>query len=363
MNAPDREGGGFTGRGAGAGPPNRFERVHAEADWEHLEPDDELVAERRSVPTTFLPNATGRLISENDSPDVPFRYSINPYRGCEHGCAYCYARPGHETLGMNAGIDFETKVLFKPDAPARLREELCHPGWRAESITLSGVTDCYQPAERTQRLTRGCLEVLLEARQPCGIITKNALVVRDLDLLVPLAERNLVHVYLSVTTLDEQLARRLEPRTSTPPARLRAIERLTAAGVPVGVMAAPVIPGLNDSELPAILAAAKDAGAQTAGYVLLRLPLAVRPIFLDWLEAAAPLQAERVKGLIRATRDGQLNQSQFGSRMRGTGNYAQQIRQTFEVFARRQGLDGRLPPLDSSQFRPPRSASGQMSLF
>ncbi len=243
------------GRGVASSPPNRFERVHAESDLDGLEPGDELTTDHRPVPTTFLPNATRRIICENDSPDVPFRFSINPYRGCEHGCAYCYARPGHETLGLNAGLDFETKILVKEDAPRLLREELAHPAWQGEPITLSGVTDCYQPAERQYRLTRGCLEVLLEARQPCGIITKNALVLRDLDLLVPLAERNLVHVFLSVTTLDESLARRLEPRTATPSARLRAIGRLAAAGVPVGVMVAPIIPGLTDSEMPAILAA------------------------------------------------------------------------------------------------------------
>ncbi len=351
------------GRGAGVDPPNRFERVHTEADWEQLTPDDELVAQRRAVPTVFLPNATGRLITQNDSPDVPFRWSINPYRGCEHGCAYCYARPGHETLGLNAGLDFETKILVKQDAPRLLREELGHPAWQGESITLSGVTDCYQPAEREYRLTRGCLEVMLEARQPCAIITKNALVLRDLDLLVPLAERQLVHVYLSVTTLDEALARTLEPRTATPTARLRAIGRLAEAGVPVGVMVAPIIPGLNDSELPAILGAAAEAGAQSAGYVLLRLPLAVRPIFVEWLERCAPLKAERVQALIRSTRDGQLYDAQFGPRMRGTGPYADGIRQTFAVFARKHGLDGKLPPQDSSQFCPPRGASGQLRLF
>jgi len=350
------------GRGAQISPANRFERVHAEQDFEQLDPRDEALDERR-VPTVFLPNATQRIICENDSPDVGFRYSINPYRGCEHGCAYCYARPGHETLGMNAGLDFETKIIVKHDAPALLREELGHRSWKAETISLSGVTDCYQPAERKFKLTRGCLEVLLEARQPLGIISKNVLMLRDLDLLVPLAAQRLAHVFLSITTLDAELARKLEPRTATPAAKLRAIAELTAAGVPTGVMVAPVIPGLTDLEMPAILQAAKQAGAITAGYVLLRLPFAVRPIFEDWLLRNVPLAAERIVGLIRSTRQGRMYDSNWGSRMRGEGAYAEQIANTFKVFAHKHGLDGRMPELDASQFRPPRSVSGQMRLF
>jgi DNA repair photolyase len=358
-----RPAGSFVGRGAGQAPPNRFERVHAEPDLEHLEYDEELAAERRTLPTTLLPNDTRRIICENDSPDVGFRYSINPYRGCEHGCAYCYARPGHETLGFNAGLDFETKILVKHDAPRLLREELGHPAWRAETISISGVTDCYQPAERKLCLTRGCLEVLLEARQPCGIITKNVVLLRDLDLLVPMAERRLVHVFLSVTTLDESLARTLEPRTATPSAKLRAIRRLADLGIPVGVMVAPIIPGLTDSEVPAILAAAQTAGAQTAGYVLLRLPWSVRPIFSDWLARNYPLKAEHVETLIRSTHGGKMYVGQFGSRMRGGGPYAEQIAQTFRVFAHKHGLDRGLEPQDAGQFRPPTPASGQLRLF
>ena len=351
------------GRGAQINPANRFERVRTEDDFEQCSPDDELLAERRRVLTEFLPNHTGRIIAENDSPDVGFRYSINPYRGCEHGCAYCYARPGHETLGLNAGLDFETKILVKHDAPARLREELAEPSWTAETICISGVTDCYQPAERKFRLTRGCLEVLLEARQPLGIISKNVLMLRDLDLLVPLAERRLVRVFLSITTLDAELARTMEPRTATPQAKLDALRKLSAAGIPVGVMVAPVVPGLTDQEMPAILQAASEAGALVAGYVLLRLPLAVRPIFEDWLERNYPLKAQRVVGLIRSTRQGRMYKADFGSRMCGDGAYAEQIAQTFKVFAHKYGLDDQVPPLDNSQFRPPLSASGQMSLF
>ena len=350
------------GRGAGVSPPNRFERVRVEDDWEQLESSAELPDERR-VPTEFLPNDSQRLITSNDSPDVPFRYSINPYRGCEHGCAYCYARPGHETLGMNAGLDFETRILVKHDAPALLRAELSADSWRGEHIALSGVTDCYQPAERKFRLTRGCLEVLLEARQALGIITKNALVRRDLDLLSELARQNLVHVYFSITTLDAELARRLEPRTATPEAKLRAIRALSEAGVPVGVMAAPIIAGLNDQEIPAILERARDAGARSAGSLLVRLPFAVRPIFEAWLAQHYPDKAERVLALIRSTRGGRMNDYQFGRRMSGQGPYAEQIRQTFSVFRKKFGLDEPLPALDYSKFTPPPPTSGQLRLF
>jgi DNA repair photolyase len=350
------------GRAAGVSPANRFERVHAEADFEHLAEAGELPEVRR-LHTQFLPDNSRSLITHNDSPDVPFRYSINPYRGCEHGCAYCYARPGHEYLGMNAGLDFETKILVKYDAPDLLRTELGRDGWRGEFIALSGVTDCYQPAEREFRLTRGCLEVALEANQPIGIITKNALVTRDIDVLSELAARNLTHVFISVTTLDAELARTMEPRTATPQARLRAIQELSQAGVPVGVMVAPIIPGINDSEIPAILQAAREAGAQAASYVLLRLPLAVRPIFEEWLMRNYPDKAERVFSLIRSTREGRMNDPQFGSRMRGEGNYAAGIARAFQVFKIKSGLDRSLPPLDSSRFVPPQPARGQMRLF
>jgi DNA repair photolyase len=350
------------GRAAGVNPPNRFERVHVEDDFEQLDAAEESLEPTR-LPTEFLPDRSLSVISENNSPDVGFRYSLNPYRGCEHGCAYCYARPSHELLGMNAGLDFESRILVKFDAPARLRGELLHPRWKGDFIAISGVTDCYQPAERRFRLTRGCLEVLLEARQALGIVTKNALVARDLDLLVPLAAENLVHVHVSLTTLDAQLARTLEPRTATPQARLRAIRELSAAGVPTGVMTSPIIPGLNDQELPALLEAAKEAGASSASFILLRLPLAVRPIFEDWVACNLPDKASRVLGLIRETRGGQMNDSRFGSRMRGQGPYAEGIQKTFQVFRKKHDLDRPLPPLDTSRFRPPRPASGQLPLF
>lgn len=352
----------IVGRMAQGHHPNRFERTHCEDDFEQLAEDDPLLDARR-VPTEFLPDASRTIIRENKSTDIPFRYSVNPYRGCEHGCAYCYARPTHETLGLDAGLDFETKVLVKHDAPELLRAELNKPSWRGEPITISGVTDCYQPAERELRLTRRILEVLREAEQAVGLITKNALIARDLDLLAPMAEKDLVHVNISITTLDGELARTMEPRTSTPAARLRAMEKLSAAGVPCRVMVAPVVPGLTDEEMPAILKAARQAGARSAAYILLRLPLAVRPLFEDWLARKLPDKRERVLARIRSTRDGRLNDARFGSRMRGEGEYAAQISRTFKVFARRHGLDGGLPAFDTSHFRPPQLPDGQMRLF
>jgi DNA repair photolyase len=307
--------------------------------------------------------STRKIITRNESPDISFDRSINPYRGCEHGCAYCYARPTHEYFGLNAGLDFESKIFVKERAPDLFREFLARDRWQSELIAMSGVTDCYQPAERRFRLTRQCLEVALEARQPIGIITKNALVLRDLDLLRAMARLSLVHVHLSVTSLDEELARTMEPRTSRPAARLRTIEALVAAGVPTSVMVAPIIPGLNDSEIPAILAAAAKAGAIKAGYTLVRLPLAVAPIFTDWLTRTQPTRAARVEGLIRATRGGKLNSSRFGERMKGSGLIAEQIHQTFRLFARKHDLDRAMPELDFTQFRPPASKSGQLRLF
>ncbi len=351
------------GRGTGLAPQNRFVPIAVVPDFEHFEHDfDELLGDRK-VPTQFLVDASQSIISENSSPDVPFRFSLNPYRGCEHGCAYCYARPYHEYLGLNAGVDFESKILVKEQAPRLFREFLCRKTWKPELITFSGVTDCYQPAERRFRLTRGCLEVAWEARQPIGLITKNALIVRDLDLLRQMAAENLVEASISLTTLNRELARELEPRTSSPEARLKAIEQLTAAGVPVRVMTAPVIPGLNDSELPALLAAAAKAGAKSAGYVLLRLPLAVEPVFRDWIARFRPSHAPRIETLIRQTRDGAWNQSHFGSRMRGTGELADQIAKTFRVFSRKNGLEAKPPTLDYTKFRPPRDARGQLRLF
>jgi DNA repair photolyase len=260
-------------------------------------------------------------------------------------------------------LDFETKIVVKHDAPQLFREFLAQDSWKPEPITFSGVTDCYQPAERKFRLTRQCLEVALDCRQPVSIVTKNALVLRDLDILRGMAAAKLVHVFLSVTTLDAELARDMEPRTSIPTARLRAIGMLAEAGVPVGVMVAPIIPALNDSEAPSILEAAKIAGAMTASYILLRLPLTVEPVFKEWLERIQPLKAKSVLSRIRATRGGRLNSSEWGERMVGTGEIAEQIKKMFRLFRHKHALDRKMPPQDCSQFRPPVAKSGQLRLF
>lgn len=343
-------------------PANRFLATHVERDLEQMEGNEEYLAELGRPPTEYFPDLSQTIVSENDSPDISFRYSLNPYRGCQHGCSYCYARPTHEYLGLSAGLDFETKVFVKHRAPELFREWLARPKWQPEVIVFSGVTDCYQPAEREYRLTRGCLEVAAECRQPIGIVTKNALVTRDVDLLGQLAGHRAARVAVSVTTLDEQLARVMEPRTSTPTARLRTISELAVAGVPVVAMVAPVIPGLNDHEIPAVLSAAREAGASGASFVLLRLPMAVKDVFLDWLIRHYPDRASKVELFIRSTRGGKVNESKFGERMRGTGVMADQIKQTFEVFSRKLGFE-KLAPLNAEAFRPPRAISGQLELF
>jgi DNA repair photolyase len=350
------------GRGSQLDLPNRFERTYRELDLEQVEWDDDYLQSLEHRATEYLPDRSRSIVSENDSPDVGFRYSINPYRGCLHGCSYCFARPTHEYLGFNAGLDFESKIMVKENAPELFREFLSRPKWKPEPIAISGVTDCYQPAERTYRLTRGCLEVASESKQPMMIITKNALVVRDLDLIAAMAAENRIHVNLSITTLDPSLARSMEPRTSTPLARLRAVKTLADAGVPVRVLIAPVIPGLNDSEIPAILEASKEAGAKSAGFTLLRLPLAVGPVFIEWLEREQPGRVKKVLDRLKDARGGRLNDPNFGSRMRGSGERADQIANLFRLFRKKYNLDG-LPPLDASQFRPPTPKTGQLRLF
>lgn len=353
----------FVGRGSSLHPPNRFERIHVEDDWEQLESDEDFIGRSNKVPTEYYVDDSQSIVTENNSPDIPFRYSINPFKGCSHGCVYCYARPTHEYLGMSAGLDFETKIMVKHNAPVLFRKWLARKKWQSELIVFSGVTDCYQLAERRFGLTRGCLEVALDARQPIGIVTKNALIARDLDLLSAMTVEGVIHVAISVTTLDAQLAHTMEPRTAPPASRLKAIAALSAAGIPVSVMVAPVIPGLNDVEIPAILAAAAEAGAQSASYVMLRLPLNVKPIFLDWLDRTMPSHKERILSRIRNTRDGELSDSKFGKRMRGEGAIAEQIKQTFDVFASKHGLGKRLPPLNFSGFRRPDVSPGQGWLF
>jgi DNA repair photolyase len=343
-------------------PPNRFERTRVVPDFEQLEVDDDWPQQHSHRPIEYLDDHSQSIVCENDSPDIPFRYSINPYRGCVHACSYCYARNSHEYLGLNAGLDFETKIFVKHAAPRLLREFLARDSWRSEPIIFSGVTDCYQPAERQYRLTRQCLDVASGCYQPVSIITKNALVLRDLHRLAEMAAEQLVHVNLSITTLDAELARVMEPRTSIPTARLRAIESLTAAGVPVRVMIAPIIPGLNDHEVPAIMSAAKAAGALDARYILLRLPLTVAPVFREWLERTQPLKREKIESHLRQTRGGKLSDSTWGQRMTGTGPIADQIRAMFRLFRARMEF-GDLPPLDASRFRPPLPNNGQLRLF
>lgn len=344
-------------------PPNRFESVHSEADLEHVHWDTEYLAERAARNVEYLEDKSKTIVTENNSPDLNFRWSLNPYRGCLHGCSYCYARPYHEYLGFNAGLDFETKIVVKHDAPELLRDFLARDKWKPELIAFSGVTDCYQPAERKYQITRRCLQVVSEANQPVGIVTKNALVVRDLDILGPMAASGLATVNVSITTLQPELARAMEPGTSIPAARLRAIRELTAAGVPTKVMVSPVIPGLNDSEIPSILQAAKDAGAMSASYVLLRLPLTVEPVFVEWLERTQPELKDRVLNRIRQCRAGELNDSNFGSRMRGSGEIADQIKNMFSVFSQKYGLNQSLPPPNCQLFIPPTPSSGQRRLF
>lgn len=354
MNPQDPEPGGIRGRGAAGNPKNRFETLERVPD-----PIDADHAEQPLPVTQFLPDASKSIISTNASPDVGFDASINPYRGCEHGCAYCYARPTHEYLGFSAGLDFETKIMVKHDAPELLRRQLSKRGWTPRLIAMSGVTDCYQPIERKLRLTRRCLEVLAEFRNPVVIVTKNALVTRDADVLRDLAHHRAAAVVVSITTLDPVLCVDLEPRTSRPAKRLAAIAALAGAGVPVGVNVAPVIPGLNDSEIPRIVQAAADAGATFAGLVPLRLPYAVAPLFEAWLERHRPGMKEKVLHRIRDLRGGQLNDPNFGSRMEGQGPFADEIHALFRMACKRAGLSG-WPELSTAAFRRP---TNQPSLF
>lgn len=342
-------------RGAASNPANRFEPIH-------LERDEDWNPEEDALPTTkFFHDRTQTILNRNDSPDIPFTYSLNPYRGCEHGCIYCYARPFHEYLGFSAGLDFETRIMVKTNAPQLLREELASPKWQPQTIAMSGVTDCYQPVERKLKITRGCLEVLAEFRQPVGIVTKNQLITRDVDLLVELARHQAVVVCVSVTTLDTDLRKVMEPRTTPPVARLATIRKLADAGVPVGVMVAPVIPGLTDHEIPNLVAAATEAGAKFAGHTVLRLPYAVAPLFEQWLERHFPDRKEKVLNRLRALRGGKLYDARFGQRMTGEGVFADQIEQMFNVACRRAGIADNHVQLSTAAFRRP--GGKQLGLF
>lgn len=357
LDAPQRR----KGRGAASNPVGRFEttdRTREDDGW-HREPEPEP----RPATQVTLERARS-IISRNDSPDIPFDQSVNPYRGCEHGCVYCYARPSHAYLNLSPGIDFETKLFAKANAAELLRKELGKPGYACSPINLGANTDPYQPIERRHRVTRSVLEVLLEHRHPCTIVTKNALVERDLDLLLPMAQARLVHVFVSVTSLDNRLSATLEPRASAPHRRIEAVAALNAAGVPAGVLVAPIIPMLTDCWIEQILERAAAAGASHAGYVLLRLPYELKDLFREWLDLHAPHRAEHVMSLIRQMRGGRDNDARFGTRLRGEGPFAELIRQRFRLACRQYGLDAtRDIALDVSRFAPPRAASPQGELF
>jgi len=338
------------GRGASHDPPNRFEPLHLE--WEEQDS-----GERPSPATRFYRDRSRHVISTNESPDVPFDSGVNPYRGCEHGCIYCFARPYHEYLGFSAGLDFETRIVVKEEAPARLREALSSPRWTPRPLMLSGSTDPYQPVERKLGITRGVLAVLAEFRNPVSVITKNHLITRDVDILGELAASGAVAVTLSITTLSRRLQGIMEPRTSIPARRLKAVEALASAGIPLGVNVAPVIPGLTDHELPDILRAAADAGARTAGYILLRLPHAVAPLFERWLEQHVPDRREKILSRMRDLHGGRLYDSAYGTRARGGGPYAEQIERLFEVSRAKAGLTGVAPDLSVEAFRRPHTGS------
>ncbi len=334
------------GRGAADNPHNRFELIR----YEPL--DDGDPDECPSPRTQFFRDTSRTIIATNDSPDIVFDASINPYRGCEHGCIYCYARPYHEYLGYSIGLDFETKIMVKEDAPALLRKELNSPKWKPQILGISGVTDAYQPIERRLEITRRCLEVLAEFRNPAIVVTKNRLVTRDIDLLGELARHQAVGVAIAVTTLDAELARIMEPRATAPAGRLEAIRELSAAGIPTMLLIAPVIPGLTDHEIPAILSAARDAGAHAAGYTMLRLPHGLPELFGDWLERHFPERKEKVLGRVRETRGGEINDSRFSMRMRGEGPIADAVKMLFEVTRRKLNFPGRAP-LSTAAFRRP----------
>jgi DNA repair photolyase len=312
------------------------------------------LGEPAAPPTEVTWDATRSIITRNTSPDVPFDRSINPYRGCEHGCIYCFARPSHAWLGYSPGLDFETKILAKPEAANLLRRELARKSYKPEAIALGTNTDPYQPVERRLKITRAILEVLKETRHPFTIVTKSNMVLRDLDILAPMAREGMARVMISLTTLDRKLSRVMEPRAPAPERRLEALRTLNAAGVPAGVLTAPLIPAINDAELESLLEAAARAGARHAGYVLLRLPLEIKELFAEWLEAHFPERKSKVLNLVRDTRAGALYQSEFGLRQHGSGVYADLIRTRFKQAERRLGLNRGQPPLDTAQFMPPR---------
>ncbi len=342
------------GRGSNLNPGNRFDKIDFVLD------EDEI-NNRTVYKTVFYRDSSKSIITFNDSPDIGMNASINPYRGCEHGCIYCYARPTHEFLGLSAGLDFETKIFVKENAPELLRKELSSRSWKPQPIMLSGNTDCYQPAERHFKITRSCLEVMAEFRNPVGIVTKNRLIIRDIDVLQDMISFNCASVAISVTTLDSTLANIMEPRTSQPNVRIDTIRKLSEAGIPVMVLIAPVIPGLTDHEIPGIIKQVVDAGAIKVGYVMLRLPYGVKDLFQDWLERHFPNKVNKVIHRIQSVREGGLNSANFGERMRGKGIFAKQIEDMFKVACRKHGIYSNKIELTTECFR--RSVKNQLNLF
>lgn len=352
-----------TGRGTGLTPANRLTGRELTIDPTHLEFDEDAQHQHQRPATRYFDDASRSVISENDSPDIPFRYSLNPYRGCLHGCSYCYARTSHEYLGLNAGLDFETTIFVKKNAAELFRTWLCRSQYQPERVLMSGITDCYQPVERTLKITRECLLVANEASQPVSIITKNKLVTRDIDVLSEMAKRQLCNVAVSINSLDQSLTKMMEPACSAPRSRLDAVHQLSAAGIPVHVMVSPVVPGLNDHEIPTVLKEAATAGAKSAEYLMLRLPHAVQNIFTDWLTNRCPNKLDVVLSRLRSVRNGELSSSKFGERMRGSGPMAEQIRQLFQVTAKKHRLSNSIAPLRTDLFTPPAQANGQLRLF
>jgi DNA repair photolyase len=335
------------GRGSAANPKNRFTEKEVEYDL------DEKTGQLNRPKTRLIPDHTTQIISRNNSPDIGFDVSVNPYRGCEHGCVYCYARPSHEFLGMSAGLDFESKIVVKYGAADLLRKELSKPGWKPQTLVMSGVTDPYQPIEKKLEITRGCVQVLAECRHPLGIITKNYLVTRDIDLLADLAKINAVRVVLSITSLDPSITNTMEPRTSRPQKRLQAVQELSSAGIPVQVNIAPVIPGLTDEEIVPIMEASAAAGAKSVSLVNLRLPYGVKDLFVKWLEDHHPNRKDKVLNKIRSLKKGKLNRSEFGERFRVEGAYGDQMRQLLQIHANRLGLNKNRESLNTDAFRRP----------
>jgi DNA repair photolyase len=349
------------GRGTDINPPNRFERLHVEETEDMYDERDHEPDTERKIETVFYKDHSKSAIAKNDSPDIPFEYSFNPYRGCEHGCVYCYARPTHEYLGFSSGIDFESKIMVKENGPELLRKTFEKKDYVPKFIMFSGDTDCYQPIERKLEITRNALKICLEYRNPVSILTKNSLILRDLDILSEMAKMNLVTTSLSITSLNKKLASKMEPRTTTPERKLQAIEKLSEAGIPVGVNVAPIIPGLNDEEIPEILKQSAKKGATYASYILLRLPYSIKDLFINWLDGKFPERKEKILNKIREMRGGKLNVSDFGKRFMVQGEQANTIRELFYISCRKYGLNQRKFELTTTHFKSP--AGKQIELF